>query len=71
MINDVNKNIDNINSFIVDNIIENPFDLTVYVRQLNGKSPSLITFFLPKQNLSFKIGDKINLKFPKESLFVF
>lgn len=71
LIKNVNQTEDNINCFIVDNIIENPFDFTVYVRQLNKNSSLIITLFLSKQNLSFKIGDKINLKFPKENLFVF
>ncbi len=71
LIKNINQTEDNINCFIVENIIENPFDFTVYVRQLNKNSSLIITLFLSKQNLSFKIGDKINLKFPKENLFVF
>lgn len=71
LVKKINEDTDNSNCFIVDNIIENPFDFTIYVKQLNKESLSTITFFLSKQNLSFKIGDKINLKFPKENLFVF
>lgn len=61
----------NVDEFIVENIIENPFDLTIYARKLHNESSSQITFFLAKNNLSFRINDKIIIEFPRENLFVF
>ena len=61
----------NTDLFLIENIIENPFDLTIYARQVNKENSAQITFFMPKNNLYFKIHEKIHLNFPKESLFVF
>ena len=64
---------DEVNSypFIVENIIENPFDYTIYIKNPNLKTGDLIRFSLDKKKLNFKISDIINVKFPKESLFYF
>ena len=69
----INNTEDNINTdeFIIENIIENPFDLTIYATKINKESSCQITFFLAKNHLFFKINDKIHIKFPRENLFVF
>lgn len=61
----------NTNLFLIENIIENPFDLTIYAKNVHKENSSQITFFMPKNNLSFKIHEKVYLSFPKENLFVF
>lgn len=70
-VTDCTENTSNTYEFIVENIIENPFNLTIYVKELNNEHSSMITFFLEKNRLYFKIGDKINLHFPYDKLFVF
>ena len=67
--NDDNK----INSypFVVENIIENPFDYTIYIKNPNKNTGELIQFSLDKKKLNFKISDIIKVKFPTESLFSF
>ncbi|MGN0144792.1 MAG: ABC transporter, partial [Clostridium sp.] len=70
-VKDCAENAFNTYEFIVENIIENPFNLTIYVKALNNEHSSMITFFMEKNRLYFKIGDKINLHFPYDKLFVF
>ena len=65
-----NENLNNVNSFTVENIMENPFDLTIYVKS-NNDTKGLITFFLEKEDLFFKVGDIINLHFSENNLFTF
>lgn len=57
--------------FIVENIVENPFDYTVYIKNPYFENSDLIIFSLDKKKLKFNISDIINVKFPKESLFTF
>lgn len=70
VIKSTNENLSNTNSFTVENIMENPFDLTIYVKTTN-ETRGLITFFLEKEDLFFKVGDIITLHFSKNNLFVF
>lgn len=58
-------------NFIVENIIENPFDYTIYIKNPNLPNGDLISFSLHKNKLNFKISDIIKVKFPTESLFCF
>lgn len=57
--------------FFVENIIENPFDYTIYIKNPTLPTGDLISFSLAKNKLTFKISDIINVKFPIESLFCF
>ncbi|MBM6859637.1 ATP-binding cassette domain-containing protein [Clostridium saudiense] len=57
--------------FIVENIIENPFDYTIYIKNPTLPNGDLISFSLAKKKLTFKISDIINVKFPIENLFYF
>ena len=67
----INDNIEtNVYSFKVENVIENPFDLSIYVRNAHNNS-NVITFLLDKQKLNFSIGDTIYIKFSIENLFYF
>ena len=66
-------NIDYCNTykFRVENIIENPFDYTIYVKTCNNGNSKVITFFLDKKSLDFSIGSNVILHFSKDNLFVF
>jgi molybdate transport system ATP-binding protein len=58
-------------SFTIENIIENPFDYTLYVRNINKKKSKSIHLTLQKKEMIFSNGDKINLHFPDNCLFCF
>ncbi|MDS0526904.1 ATP-binding cassette domain-containing protein [Clostridium sp. SHJSY1] len=64
------NNIDSL-SFTVENIIENPFDYILFVRNFNTKKSESIHLTLPKNKMTFSVGDKINLHFPNDCLFYF
>ena len=66
-----NQETENTYPFIVENIIENPFDFSIYVKNSNDTDSSLVNFFLPKSKLNFSINENIFIRFPKESLFCF
>lgn len=57
--------------FIVENIIENPFDFSVYVRTLNNDRRDIVNFFIDKRNLNFSINERVFIKFPEASVFYF
>jgi len=57
--------------FTIENIIENPFDYTIYIKNhIKIKSES-INLTLSKEKMLFSKGDKINLHFPIDKLFYF
>lgn len=68
---DNNEHKTNTYPFKVKNIIENPFDLNIYVRNISKPDSQIINFFLDKRNLNFSIDDTIYLRFAEESLFYF
>ena len=57
--------------FIVENIIENPFDLSVYVRTLNNDRRDIVNFFIDKRKLNFSINERVFIKFSEASVFYF
>jgi molybdate transport system ATP-binding protein len=57
--------------FIVENIIENPFDFSVYVRTLNNERCDIVNFFIDKRKLNFSINERVFVKFPEASVFYF
>lgn len=67
----LNSNDENTYPFIVENIIENPFDYTIYIKNPNLSNSELVNFSLDKKKMDFKINDIIKVKFPKESIFCF
>jgi molybdate transport system ATP-binding protein len=58
-------------NFTIENIIENPFDYILFVRNLKVKKSESIHLTLEKDEMSFSIGDKISLHFPNNYLFYF
>ena len=61
------------NSFkvVIENIVENPFDYTLYIKGINSKNKSLINFTIPKEKMNFNINDNIYVEFNPQHLFVF
>ena len=71
-ITDISENITkNIFLFKVINIIENPFDYTVHVKNKDKDYSELIEFRVDKKLMNFSIDDIISITFPKQNLFYF
>lgn len=68
-----NSKDDSINSFnmIIENIVENPFDYTLYIREVNSLNSNLINFNISKEDMKFKINDVIKVSFKEKYLFTF
>ena len=58
-------------TFIIENIIENPFDYTIYIKNYTKKESKSINLTLPKEKMVFSKGDKVNIHFPIDKLFYF
>ncbi|MBN1075440.1 ATP-binding cassette domain-containing protein [Clostridium botulinum] len=65
------KNSANTFPFMVENIIENPFDYTIYLKNPNKTTSNLINFRLTKDLINFHKGDLIYLTFSADDLFLF
>lgn len=57
--------------FVVNNIIENPFDYNIYVTNKDVQNSSIINYFLDKRSIKFNVNDVIYANFPVEDLFYF
>ncbi|PRR84628.1 sulfate/molybdate ABC transporter ATP-binding protein [Clostridium vincentii] len=57
--------------FTIENIIENPFDYTVYVKNYTKIKSESINLTLSKDKMLFSKGDKVNLHFSIDKLFYF
>lgn len=68
---ELDENSTNPLSFTVENIIENPFDYILFVKNFNAKKSESIHLTLEKSKMHFSVGDKINLHFPNDCLFYF
>ena len=68
-----NSKEDNINSFNmhIENIVENPFDYTLYIREVNSLNTNLINFSISKEEMKFKVNDVIKVSFKEKYLFTF
>lgn len=62
---------ENVHEFIVENIIENPFSYTIYIKKPSNNGCNFIDFNIEKNKLNFSLNDKIKVQFPKESVFLF
>ena len=60
---------DNVFTFKVSDILDNPFDITVSLS--SPISTGNINIKLKKENFTLKIGSIIKLTFPKEHIFSF
>lgn len=68
---DIVHDIHNTFLFTVINIIENPFDYTVHVKNKAKNDSQLIEFRLDKKLMNFSVGNNISVIFPKDNLFYF
>lgn len=66
-----NSNTDNTFSYQIDNIIENPFEYTLYMKNRDNPISTLIEYKLEKKNMTFSLNDTIPLTFSKDNLFCF
>lgn len=71
LVNDKESNIINVFNMVIKNIVENPFDYTLYVKEVNSINVSLINFNISKEEMKFKINDIIKVKFEEKYLFTF
>lgn len=67
----INNSFSNTFLFKVINIIENPFDYTIHVKNKDKDDSQLIEFRLDKKLMNFSIGNIIPMVFPKQNLFYF
>lgn len=58
-------------AFTIENIIENPFDYTVYLKNYTKRKSEIINLTLSKEKMLFSLGDKVNLHFSIDKLFYF
>lgn len=66
-----NSNDSNVYPYMIANIIENPFDYTVYVKKNANDDCRHIEFNIGKDGFNYQVGDIIDLKFPENKLFYF
>lgn len=64
-------NCENTYFYIVENIVENPFEFTLFLKYKEDLLSSQIEYKLEKKNMNFKINDTIALTFPQDNLFYF
>lgn len=58
-------------SYKIDNIIENPFEFTIIIRNESISNLNTIEYKLPKKDMNFSLNDTISLTFPNDNLFYF
>lgn len=62
---------ENVFEVLIENIVENPFDYTLYINSINSNSRYLIHFTVSKEEMVFNINEKIKVKFETQYLFAF
>jgi len=67
------ENYEMINTFpyIIDNIIENPFEFTVYMKNDTNPLANIIEYKVEKKNMKLSLKDTVYLTFPKDNMFYF
>ena len=67
------KDDEGINTFpyIIDNIIENPFEFTIYMKNNTNPLANILEFKIEKKSMNFSLNDKVYLTFSKNNLFYF
>ncbi len=58
-------------SYKVDNIIENPFEFTLHMKNEEKSDSSIIEYKLEKRDMNFSLNDTVSLTFSKDNLFYF
>ena len=57
--------------YIIDNIIENPFEFTVYMKNDTNSLANIIEYKVEKKNMKLSLKDTVYLTFPKDNMFYF
>lgn len=57
--------------YIIDNIIENPFEFTIYMKNNTNPSASIVEFKIEKKNMNLNLNDIVMVKFSPDNLFYF
>ena len=65
------KKEENVFEVVIENIVENPFDYTLYIKSINSNRSDLIHFTISKEEMVFDINEKIKVKFEPQYLFTF
>lgn len=65
------NNTENTYSYIIDNIIENPFEFTLYLKSENNLNSKQIEYKVEKKNMNYSINDSVTFSFSKDKLFYF
>ena len=58
-------------SYKIENIIENPFEFTLYIKNIDNEVSNIIEYKLKKKNMKFSLNESISLAFSKDHLFFF
>lgn len=66
-----NEEEENVFEVLIENIVENPFDYTLYIRSIDSNKADLINFTISKEEMVFDINEKIKVKFDPQYLFTF
>ena len=66
-----NEEEENVFEVLIENIVENPFDYTLYIRSIDSNKVDLINFTISKEEMVFDINEKIKVKFEPQYLFTF
>ena len=66
-----NEEEENVFEVLIENIVENPFDYTLYIRSIDLNKSDLINFTISKEEMVFDIKEKIKVKFEPQYLFTF
>jgi molybdate transport system ATP-binding protein len=65
------NNVINTFPYTIDNIIENPFEFTIYMKNNSNPLANIIEFKIEKKNMEFALNDTVYLTFPQDNLFYF
>jgi len=67
------ENNEGINTFpyLIDNIIENPFEFTIYMKNNTNPLANIVEFKIEKKSMNFALNDTVYLNFSQEDLFYF
>ena len=71
LFNDKENESVNVFNMIIENIVENPFDYTLYIKEVNSSNVNLINFTISKEKMKFKINDIIKVSFQEKYIFTF
>ena len=72
LFNNKKHNNDNVFNMIIENIVENPFDYILYIKEVTcNNSNSSINFTISKEEMKFNVNDVIKVKFEENYLFTF